>query len=142
LFVFSTNLLYILLTAPSHSSPPTIVPTSPVPFSYEWVGNHPGYLPALALQVSFSLGNSFLTKARQGSPARRIYPTYRKQLLRLPALQLFRTHMKTKLHICYICFGSPKFSMRMFFGWCFSLREPQVSWLVEFVGLPVEFLSV
>jgi hypothetical protein len=39
--------------------------------------------------------------------------------------QLFGTDLKTKLHICHICAGSPTFSQCMLFGWLFSLWEPQ-----------------
>ena len=41
--------------------------------------------------------------------------------LHSPMFQLFRTHKKTKLHICYICVGMPRFSLCKFFGWWFRL---------------------
>jgi hypothetical protein len=50
------------------------------------------------------IGASSSTEYRQGSPARRTYPIYKKQLLGY-LFQLFRTHMKTKLFICYIYVG-------------------------------------
>jgi hypothetical protein len=48
-----------------------------------WVGGGPPvYSPTLAHQVSVRLGASSPTEARQGSPARRTYPTDRQQFFR------------------------------------------------------------
>jgi hypothetical protein len=58
-----------------------------------------------------------------------------------PLIQLFGTHMKTKLHICYICAGEPRSSPCIHSGWWFRLWEPQSFRLVDSVGLPVEFWS-
>ena len=50
----------------------------------------------------------------------------------LGMFQLFRTHMKTKLHICYICTRRPRPSLCIF-GWLFIG--------VDSFGSPEEFLS-
>ena len=82
LFIYSFILsLYIPLTAPSWSPPPTILSLSPLPFSSDWVRGPPGYPSTLALQVSARLNPSSSTEVRQGSPARRTHPIYRQQLL-------------------------------------------------------------
>lgn len=93
--------------------------------------------PMLALQVSALLGTLCPTESRQGSWPRRPYPTGRQQWL-LP-FQLFRTHMKIKLHICYICLGRSRSILCILFGWTFSLWEPQWSRLADSIGFPVEF---
>ena len=56
-------------------------------------------------------------------------------------LQFLRTHKKTKMHICCICAGKPKFSTCMVFDFWFSLWDHWGSRLVDAFGLPVEFLS-
>ena len=114
--------LYILLTAlfpvtGSHNPPPTN-PSFPSPLS-GWGSLR--YTPTLAQRVSSRLGASPNTETRQGSSAGRTYQMYRQQLLRYPPLQLFETHMKTKLHICYICGGRHWSSPCMLFDWRFSL---------------------
>lgn len=70
-------------------------------------------------------------EASQGSPARKTYPIYRQQLLGYPPLLLLGTHMKTKLHTCYIWVVKPRFTLCIFFSWWFRLRAPrvQVSWV-------------
>jgi hypothetical protein len=116
---------------PSQSVSPTIL---------LWVGGDAaGYLLTLVLQVSVRLGVSSPTEARQGSPARTNHT--QATAFGIAPLQLFGTHMKTKLNICYICEGRPRSSLCLIFGWWFSLWEPQGSRLVDSVGLPVEFLS-
>ena len=107
---------------PISQSPPPPHNPSPIPTSHSpmscWVS--PGYPHTPAFQVSVRLGASSPTEARQGSPPRRTYPTYRQQLWN-SLLQLFETHMKTKLHICYIYVSRPRSSLCMFFGWWFTL---------------------
>ena len=67
-----------LPTLPSHPFPQFLLP-SPFPSpSRGW--EPPGYLSILAHQVSTGLDTSSFTEARQGSPARRTYPTDRQQL--------------------------------------------------------------
>jgi hypothetical protein len=70
----------------------------------------------LAYQISERLGASCPTDIRKGSPDRRTHPTDREQILgySLPLFQLFQTHLKTKLQICYMCVGR---RMCMFFAW-------------------------
>jgi len=88
------------LPPPIHPLPQSFPPTPYLPpFSSEQGAGQ------LAHQVSMKQGASSPTEARQGSPARRTYPTYKQQLLGQPLLQLFRTHIKMKLHICSICAG-------------------------------------
>jgi hypothetical protein len=80
-FIYFTYSLYIPLTALllvtlSHNPSPI-----PHPFFSEQVGVPMGTPPTLALQDSSRLGASSPTEARQDSPASRIHPTYRQQLL-------------------------------------------------------------
>jgi hypothetical protein len=80
------------------------------------------------------LGTSSPTEARQGNPARRIY--VQATTFGIAPLQLFRTHMKTKLHICYIWVGRPRSSLCMFFGGESALWETQgPGWLILLVFL-------
>jgi hypothetical protein len=65
----------------SHNS----FPQTP-PLSFEHVGTPWVFFPTLAHQVSVRLGTSSPIEARQGSPARRTYLTYRQQLLGRPQL--------------------------------------------------------
>ena len=114
---FTTCSLPLLLVTSFHNPFPHLPSHSPLR------GWSPPLLvcpPTLALQVSAGLGASSPTEARQGSPARRTHPMNRQHLLRYLQLQLFRTNMKTKLHICYICAGVSRHSLYMFFGWWFS----------------------
>ena len=69
--VFLTYSLYIPLTAPSRSAPPTILLHSPSPSPPSRVS------PILALHVSVRLGASSPTEPWPGSSARRTYPTYK-----------------------------------------------------------------
>jgi F0F1-type ATP synthase membrane subunit a len=104
------------LSTPSHPfHNPFSLPTSLSPLNGT---------PTLALQVSVELGATSITENRQGNPARKTYPTDRQQLLVYPPFQLCRTHIKTKLHICYLCAERPKSNPCMLFGWWFSLWEP------------------
>jgi hypothetical protein len=48
--------------------------------------------------------------------------------------------MKTELYICYICAGGVGLACVSLVGGSIS-ESPQVSRLVESIGLPVEFLS-
>jgi hypothetical protein len=57
----------------------------------------------------------------------------------LCTLLLFRTHIKTKLHICYLCAGG--LGPANFYWWCFHFWDPQESRIDNSIGLPVEFLS-
>lgn len=112
----------------SQSLSATILPYPPSP-----LGQWGTFVCAstLLLQASVKTGTSIPTDARQVSPVRGTYPTYKQQFL-------FRTHIKTKLHIC-IWAGRPRPRPYMPFGYWF--RATQGSRLVNFVGLPVEFLS-
>ena len=49
----------------------------------------------------------------------------------------FGTHMKAKLHVCYLCAGRPWSSLCMLFGCQFGLWKPQGSRLVDSAALPV-----
>jgi hypothetical protein len=135
--------MYLFILTYSH--PASLSPSlSPIhnTSSHNSSSSPSGWGPLLVLQVPVRLGGSSPTEARQGSPARKTYPTYRQQHLGYLLLQLFRFHMETKLYICYICPGGLRSSLCMLFGWCFRLWEPQGSRLVEYDGLPVEFLSL
>jgi hypothetical protein len=78
----------------------------------------PGYLPTLGHKVSVGLGASFsLTPDKAAQLEEHIPHTGTAFGITPTLLQLFRTHMKFKLHICYICVGRPRFSLCMFFGW-------------------------
>lgn len=121
LLFYFTYSLYIPLTVPllvnpSHSTSP-IPRSSPSPLN-GW--ESPEYLFTLAFQVSATrLGASFPAETRHGSPAK-TFLTCRQHLL-----QLFRTSMMIKLHICYMCTWRPRSSPWMFFGWwqtCFLPR--------------------
>jgi hypothetical protein len=77
----------------------------------------PGCHPILAHQVieervrSFShqgtakLGTFSTTEARQGGPVRGIESTGQQHAQGHPHSSCWETHMKTKLHICYVCAG-------------------------------------
>jgi hypothetical protein len=96
-FNFFKNSLYILLTAPplSHS----FSQSSALPPLLLWAVPPSPASCILALQVSARVDTSSSpTEARHGSLARRTYPTDRQWLLGQLLLQLFGTHMKTKLH--------------------------------------------
>lgn len=140
-FMLFTYSLYIQLTALLPLIP-FYNPSLPLPHPLLlWangvhLGIPPRYSPLpTCIQVSTILGDSSPTEAR-GSPARRTYPMCR--LLEQSPLQLVRTHMKIKLHICYICVGRPRSNLCMFFGWWFRLWEPQGSRWVDSVGLPIK----
>lgn len=96
-----TYLLYILLTAPSLSPPTTILPPFPSLLSM-WAPC--GYPDTLVLQVSARLGTSSPIEARQISLAKRTYATYKQQLLGQSLLQMFETHVKTKLSLWQLLF--------------------------------------
>jgi len=126
---------------PSWPTPLEILPSFPLPFSSErvrnpWVSPQPWHTKSLWGKM----GATSPTEGRQSSQARGTYPTHR-QLLRQPLLQLFGMNMKNKLHICYTWTGRPRSSQCMLFGLWFSLWVSQGSRLVDYVGLPVEFLS-
>jgi hypothetical protein len=79
LFIYLNYSIYIPLTAllsaiPSHNLSPL-----PISFFSEWV--KAPWVSTQALQDSMSLGTSFHTEARKGSPARRTYSTYKQQFL-------------------------------------------------------------
>jgi hypothetical protein len=85
LFIYFTYSLHILLTAlfpvtPSHNPPPFLPPL------LLWVGGAPWLYLTLAHQVSLSLQTYSPTETRKSSPARRTYPTDRKQLLGIAAI--------------------------------------------------------
>jgi hypothetical protein len=92
------NLIFLLIHFASHSLPPsqppspTILPPSLLPFSCKGL---PGYSP--------HPGTS--SEVRQGSPVSGPYPKYGQLLLGQPLFQLFGTHRKAKMHICYIWAG-------------------------------------
>ena len=117
---FSFNLNFYLLTLhPPHCLPPGHPLSFLLPFllfSSERVGS-PRYPLTLALLVSARLVAFPPTEAKQGSPAKPTYPMYRQQLLGQPSFQSLRTHMTTKLHICYICVGRLRCSLCMRFDW-------------------------
>ena len=117
-FFFSFTLHPHSLPPSSHLLPHTF-PYLPSPSLSGW--ELPGYPSTLALQVCARLGTSSPNEARQGSSARRTYPMCRQQLLGQPPFQLFRTLMKNKMHICYICVGRPRSSLCVFFCWLFRL---------------------
>lgn len=78
-------------------------------FSSDRVESFPVYPPSLAHQVSSGRGTSSpIDPDRAAQPGEWIHrqATALGQLL----LQLFRTHMTTELHICYICAGRPRSS--------------------------------
>lgn len=94
----------------SYNRPPHLLYNSPLSV---WVSS--GYSPTLEYLwgiCNFSTGLSEFspTEVRQSRLARRSYPTDRQQLLRQPPLQLFGTHIQTKLHLCYIRTGKPRSS--------------------------------
>lgn len=105
--VGSTSSLYIPFTAPFPVTPPTIFPPLPLLSSSDWVGA-PWDFPStnLALQVSARLGISSSIEVRQGGPVGRTYST----AFGIALLQLLRTHVKVKPHICYIWSGRPRSS--------------------------------
>jgi hypothetical protein len=104
LFIHIIFIFKVLTLHPAHFIPSSHPPVSP---SNNPSPHHPSPSPLsmwepptnpimLVHQVSVRLCASFPTEARQGNLARRTYPTDRQELL----FQLFRTHMKTMLHIC------------------------------------------
>lgn len=98
-FIYS---VYILLTAPnpvtaSHS----LFPHTPPSLNL--------FIPPTGHQVYVGLGTHSHTEFRQGSSCRTTSPMYRKQLLGCNPLQLFGIHLKTRLHICYICVRRPSY---------------------------------
>ena len=122
-----------ILISPHRFPLPQLFPQFPPSPLSRW--KSPLCIPQSCHFKSARLGATSSTEASQGSPDRRTYPTYRQQLEGKLPLQLFRTHMKTKLHICYICVGRPRSNLCMFFGWWFSFQEPQGSRLVDYVNL-------
>lgn len=119
-----------LLPVPPHVDPPRIPPSfsplrrwNPPPHIYPL--HYP--IPNLSHQVTTGLGISFPTEARQGSPQT---DRQQSQGQPFPCSSCWGTHMKTKLHICYICLcvwsggGGSRSSQCLLFGWCFSLWEP------------------
>lgn len=119
-YIFFTYSLFIPFTAPSWPPPLTIFlpshSTSPlngwgllgIPYSHK---------------SNVCQAKLFLSHGGQTSqPSQENISTYRQQLLGQPTFQLFRTHMKTKLHISYLCMGRPRFSL--FFGWCSDSASP------------------
>jgi hypothetical protein len=80
-FYCFTHSLYIPLTVPLPLTPPSILPSIPLPFFSKEVETPPPVSPFPAHQVSVRLGASSPTEAKQSSPARRTYSTYRQQLL-------------------------------------------------------------
>ena len=98
-FLLTLHLLTVPLpVTTSHN--PFLFP-SPSPSSMSLWGGGGG----LSLQVSVMLGTIPLRLDKAAS-----YPTYRQQLLGIPLLQLFRTYIKVKLHICYTCVAWPRSS--------------------------------
>jgi hypothetical protein len=90
LFIYLSNIysfIHSFTLYPAHCPPPghPLWQSFPhVPPLLLWVCAPPPAppdLPTLTQQVSARLDTSFPTEARKGSPARRIYPTYRQQLL-------------------------------------------------------------
>jgi hypothetical protein len=79
--IYFTYSLYILLTALLPVTASQNPAPFPLPFSFEWVEVPPWVSATPALQVSSRQGTSFPIKARQDTPARRTYLTYRQQLL-------------------------------------------------------------
>jgi hypothetical protein len=81
---------------------------------------------SLAPQVIVGVGIVSPTEARQGSPVREAGSIGSQQSQSKPPhphSSCWKTLMKTKLHICYICVGRPRSSPCMLFGWCLSLWE-------------------
>jgi hypothetical protein len=124
--------LYIPLTA--YLRPPPLII---FPFS-EWVRqmSHPG-------TSSLCEARLILSKVRQGSPARRTYPTDRQQLLGYLRSSCSGPTCRSR---CTSASDDqlerPRSSWCMFLDLWFSLWEPQRFKLVASVGLPVEFLSL
>jgi hypothetical protein len=104
-----------------------IIHFTPNSFTLSWsFPYNPSPTPFSSEQV-----RALLVITRKGSPSRRIYLTYRQQLSGYPQFQLFGTHMKDRVHICYIYSGRPRSSLCMFFAWWLRLWEPQESRLVD-----------
>jgi hypothetical protein len=75
------------------------------PFTLRVLGP-PSYPPSLAHQISAGLGISFPSEDRQGSPIGKWIVQSGCSFTESPLSSCWGTHMETKLHICYICFGS------------------------------------
>jgi hypothetical protein len=138
-FKFFTYSLYILPTALFRSLPPTILlPISP-PLLF-WVGEGPPVVAPNPGTSSLYKARSFLSQ--KAAQLEELIPCTSNSFWdnHIARLQLFRTHMKTKLHTCYLWVGRHRSSLCIFFGRWFRLWESQGSRLVDAVVLPVEFL--
>lgn len=120
---YLTGSPYILLIVPLVVTPYN----NPSPIYHPhffWAGAHCLCIPPiLLLQDSSRLGSSSPTKARKGSTACIIYPTYGQQLLGYPSVKLFRTHTKIILYFGYIWAGRPRSSPCMCLVCWFRLME-------------------
>ena len=98
------------------------------------------HFPTPDTSVMEGLSTSSHTEVRQGGPVKGTVSTERHQIQGQPPLQLLGTHMKTKLHICYICADVCKPRSSPFsFLFCDSVSErPQNSSLIDSVGFSME----
>jgi hypothetical protein len=137
LFTLHPNIRPLLQVSPSHSPSPSY-PSPPLRR-----GNPPGYPPTLAHQVSALLDRASPTVARQGRPVRRTGSAASNRFRDSPQFQLFRTHMKVQLHMCYICAEGLGLAhvCSLVGGSDSESFEPQRSRLFDFVSLLVKFLS-
>jgi hypothetical protein len=74
-------------------------------------------------QVDIELSTSSPPEARQSCPFRGVGSTGRQAIGSgtTPATVVWKTHMNTKLLICYICAGDLGPTRYLLFGWWFSL---------------------
>ena len=84
-------------------SPPTVPPLSPSPSPVRGCRSPEYSCPALAYHVSVGLGTSPPSETRQDRWKNIVHK--QAAAFGIALLQLFRTHMKTRLHICYRCGG-------------------------------------
>jgi hypothetical protein len=134
-FIHFTSRSLSPLSASTHSTYPHLSSSS-------WTsGGHLRYSLIMAHQVCVGHGISSPTEARQGSRVREIHSQTGNSFRDSPCSSIFGIHMKTDLHICYICVGGlgPDCISCLVRG---SVSEsPQGTKLVESIGLPVEFLT-
>jgi hypothetical protein len=95
-----------------------------------------GYQFTLAYHVAVGLGASSHTEARPGSPVRG--KGFSGSNVRdSPCSCCYVFHMKTKLHICYICVGGLGLSHECFLVGGSIYVNPYVSRLVDSIGYPM-----
>ena len=95
------------IITPTSSLPSHSLPISLLPFSSERMEvPTPRYPPTLAHQVSAGLGKSFPIKVRKTAQLGECIPQTGNSFRDSPCYSCWRTHLKTRLHVSYICAGA------------------------------------